>query len=215
MTAATAKTTTADESAMHAVADAMRDAAKTASEHAARVKQSASEAGPKALEAISHAVYTGSYVLAYGVVYAAVFIAQSLPQENTVMNGFRDGGQAAMEELGTVWTIGWPLPQQLPTEPPWWYRLAGATRERKIHPAANLRAAPIWIYGLRPRHDRPNGTADVVSSEGVAADEIEVHSDGEPRAAGPQRIGWLRRRSHDRRSPPPACGAEPVAARRF
>jgi hypothetical protein len=78
----------------------MRDAATTASEHAARVKQSASEAGPKALEAISHAVYTGSYVLAYGVVYAAVFIAQSLPQENPVMHGFRDGGQAAMDELG-------------------------------------------------------------------------------------------------------------------
>ena len=82
---------------MRAVADAMRDAATTASEHAAKVKQSASEGGPKALEAISHAVYTGSYVLAYGVVYAAVFIAQSLPHENPVMNGFRDGGQAAME----------------------------------------------------------------------------------------------------------------------
>jgi hypothetical protein len=30
-----------------------------------------------------------------------VFIAQSLPQENPVMNGFHDGGQAAMVELGT------------------------------------------------------------------------------------------------------------------
>jgi hypothetical protein len=43
--------------------------------------------------------YTGSYILAYGVVYAAVFIAQSLPQENPVMHGFRDGGRAAMDEL--------------------------------------------------------------------------------------------------------------------
>ena len=103
MTAATAKTTTVDtvdESAMRAVADAMRDAAATASEHAARVKQSASEAGPKALEAISHAVYSGSYVLAYGVVYAAVLIAHSLPQENPVMSGLRDGGRAAVDELG-------------------------------------------------------------------------------------------------------------------
>jgi hypothetical protein len=30
-----------------------------------------------------------------------VFIAQSLPQENSVMSGFRDGGQAAVDELGT------------------------------------------------------------------------------------------------------------------
>jgi hypothetical protein len=86
-----------------AVADAMRDAATTASAHAARVKQSASEAAPKALEAISHAFHTGSYVLAYGVVYAAVFIAHSLPQENPVMSGLRDGGRAAIDELGADW----------------------------------------------------------------------------------------------------------------
>jgi hypothetical protein len=29
-----------------------------------------------------------------------VFIAQSLPQENPIMLGFRDGGRAAMDELG-------------------------------------------------------------------------------------------------------------------
>jgi hypothetical protein len=85
---------------MRSVAEAMREAATTASEHAAKVRQSASEAGPRALDTISRMVYTGSYVLAYGVVYATVFIAQSLPQENPVMNGFRDGGQAAMDELG-------------------------------------------------------------------------------------------------------------------
>ena len=99
MTDATAKTLTADDAAMHSVAEAMREAATTASEHAANVKQSASEAGPKALETISRMVYTGPYVLAYGVVYATVFIAQSLPQENPVMQGFREGRQAAMDEL--------------------------------------------------------------------------------------------------------------------
>jgi hypothetical protein len=93
-------TTTADDAAMQSVADAMRDAATTASEHAGKVRQSASEAGPKALEAVSRMVYTGSYVLAYGVVYATVFIAQSLPQENSVMNGLRDGGRLAVDELG-------------------------------------------------------------------------------------------------------------------
>jgi len=96
-----AKTTIADQSAMQSVAAAMRDAATTASDHAAKVEQSASEAGSAALQTISHAIYTGSYVLAYGIVYATVFIAQSLPQENPVMHGFRDGGQAAMDELCT------------------------------------------------------------------------------------------------------------------
>jgi hypothetical protein len=44
--------------------------------------------------------YTTSYVLAYGVVYAMVYVAQSLPQDNSIMQGFRDGGRAALEELG-------------------------------------------------------------------------------------------------------------------
>ena len=84
---------------MHSIADAMREAAMTASEHAAKVRQSASEAGSKALETVSQMFYMGSYVLAYGVVYATVFVAQSLPQENPIIRGFRDGGQAAMNEL--------------------------------------------------------------------------------------------------------------------
>jgi hypothetical protein len=33
------------------------------------------------------------------VVYAAVFIAQSLPQENPIMQGFRDGGREAADQL--------------------------------------------------------------------------------------------------------------------
>ncbi len=84
---------------MHSVAAAMRDAAATASEHAAQVKQSVGDVGPKALDSLSRVTYTGSYILAYGIVYAAVFFFQSLPQENPVVNGFRDGGRAAMDEL--------------------------------------------------------------------------------------------------------------------
>jgi hypothetical protein len=94
-----AQTTTGEEAAMQAVAAAMRDAAATASDHAAKVKESASEAGTTALENISRMVYTGSYVLAYGLVYATVLVAQSLPQENPIMRGFRDGGRAAMGEF--------------------------------------------------------------------------------------------------------------------
>ena len=89
----------ADEGAMHSIAAAMREAAATASEHAATARQSATDVGPKALEAISQMVYTGSYVLAYGV---AVFVAQSLPQENPVMRGLRDGGRAAVDEAGEI-----------------------------------------------------------------------------------------------------------------
>ena len=101
MAAGTAAPTKTDEEvALQAVAAAMRDAATTASEHAAKVKESAGEAGANALESISRMLYTGSYVLAYGVVYAAVFVVRSLPQENPIMQGLRDGGRAAMDELG-------------------------------------------------------------------------------------------------------------------
>ena len=98
MTEVVGGTAGADEAAMQSIAAAMRDAAATASEDAGRERQPANEAGPKALEAISRMVYTGSYVLAYGVVYAAVFVAHSLPQENPVMRGLRDGGKAAADE---------------------------------------------------------------------------------------------------------------------
>jgi len=103
VTDTTADTATADDSAMRSVAEAMRGAAATASEtasqHAAKVRQSASEAGMTALGSLSRLTYTGAYALAYGVVYATVFVAQSLPQENPVMHGLRDGGQAAVDEL--------------------------------------------------------------------------------------------------------------------
>jgi len=99
MAAGSAPQAAGEEDPLRAVAAAMRDAAATASEHAAKVKESAGEAGATALESISRMAYTGSYVLAYGIVYAAVFVAQSLPQENPVMQGFRDGGRAARDEL--------------------------------------------------------------------------------------------------------------------
>ena len=84
---------------MQAVADAMRDAAATAADHAAKVKETMSEAGPRTLRAVSRFAYTSSYVVSYGVVYAAVFVAHSLPQENAVTHGLRDGGRAAMDAL--------------------------------------------------------------------------------------------------------------------
>jgi hypothetical protein len=95
-------TTTAHEPASRSASAATRDGARTASAHAAEAPDTASEAGYSALQTMPRMVYTGSYALAYGVVYATVFIAQSLPQDNPVMHGFRDGGQAAMDELGAA-----------------------------------------------------------------------------------------------------------------
>jgi len=63
-------------------------------------EKAAAEAGSDMVETISGMIYSGSYALAYGVVYAAVFVAQSLPQENPVMHAFRDGGRAAIDEIG-------------------------------------------------------------------------------------------------------------------
>ena len=93
-------TTTAREPAMKSAPAAARDGAKAVSEPAAEMPDTESEAGYSALQTMSRMIYTGCYALAYGVVYATVFIAQSLPQENPVMHGFRDGGQAVMDELG-------------------------------------------------------------------------------------------------------------------
>jgi hypothetical protein len=87
---------------MRSIAAAMREAAATAEERGAAPQQSANDTGPKALEAISQMVYTGSYVLAYGIVYGAVFVAQSLPHENSLMRGLRDGGRAAISEAGEI-----------------------------------------------------------------------------------------------------------------
>jgi hypothetical protein len=92
-------TTTAREPVTRSASAATKDGARTVSEHAAEAQDTASETGSDMLQTISGMIYSGSYAMAYGIVYAAVFVAQSLPQENPVMHGFRDGGGAAMDEL--------------------------------------------------------------------------------------------------------------------
>jgi hypothetical protein len=71
-----------------------------AAEPAASLEAVEAEDGSDMLQTFSRVIYSGAYAVAYGVVYATVFVAQSLPQENPVMHGFRDGGRAAMDELG-------------------------------------------------------------------------------------------------------------------
>jgi hypothetical protein len=96
--AVTTSTTPARESATRATPAASKDVAGRAPEHAAPTA-AAPEAEADMLQTLSRMIYSGSYALAYGVVYAAVFVAQSLPHDNPVMHGFRDGGGAAMDEL--------------------------------------------------------------------------------------------------------------------
>ena len=90
----------ADDPVTRHVSSASKDVAGAASEPAVAPAQTPAEAGADMLQTISRTIYSGSCALADGVVYAAVFVAQSLPQENPVMHGFRDGGKAAMDELG-------------------------------------------------------------------------------------------------------------------
>jgi hypothetical protein len=96
--AATTSTTPAREPATRSTA-ASKDVAGKAPEHPVPTAAAAAEPGSDMLQTMSQMIYSGSYALAYGVVYAAVFVAQSLPHENPVMHGLRDGGQAAVDEL--------------------------------------------------------------------------------------------------------------------
>ena len=96
--ALTTSTTHAREPAAKSAAAASKDMAESTSGHVASMQASA-EGESDMLQTMSRMIYSGSYALAYGIVYATVFVAQSLPQENPVMHGFRDGGRAAMDEL--------------------------------------------------------------------------------------------------------------------
>jgi hypothetical protein len=90
------------ESASRSTAAAARRSAEAAAEPDVATETIVAEGGSDVMQAVSRMVYSGAYALAYGVVYATVFVAQSLPQENPVMHGFRDGGRAAMDELSGI-----------------------------------------------------------------------------------------------------------------
>jgi hypothetical protein len=96
--AVTTSTTPAREPATRSTPAASKDVADRASGGVTPAEATA-EAGSDMLQTMSRMIYSGSYALAYGVVYATVFVAQSLPQDNPVMHGFRDGGRAAVDEI--------------------------------------------------------------------------------------------------------------------
>jgi hypothetical protein len=84
---------------LKSVADAMKDAVNQATEDAAKTKERLSQMGPDIANSASRFAYTTSYMLSYGVVYAAVFVAKSVPQENPIVEGFIDGGRAAIDAV--------------------------------------------------------------------------------------------------------------------
>jgi hypothetical protein len=93
------RATETEDSVMQSVSDAMSHASKTATDHATKATKAVAAAGPKMMQSASRLTYTSAYFLAYAVVYPVVFVAKALPQENPVMKGFRDGGQAATDAL--------------------------------------------------------------------------------------------------------------------
>lgn len=90
---------TAQSDPFESVADAMRDAIHSATEDAARTKEKLRNAGPAAMRSVSRFTYTSCYMVSYGVVYATVFLAKSIPQNNPIVEGFVDGGRAAIDAV--------------------------------------------------------------------------------------------------------------------
>lgn len=100
----TANTTLEDQTPgspdpFESVADAMRDAVHSATEDATRAREKLRQAGPDVMRSASRFTYTSCYMISYGVVYATVFLAKSIPQDNPVMEGFIDGGRAAIDAV--------------------------------------------------------------------------------------------------------------------
>lgn len=82
---------------LRSISDAMRDAIHTASEDATKARERIRDAGVG--QSLSRFAYTSSYMVSYGIVYATVFVAKSIPQDNPIVEGFIDGGRAALEAL--------------------------------------------------------------------------------------------------------------------
>jgi hypothetical protein len=83
-----------EDQVVESTAQAARDAVDSAAPHSG---YTISETG--IIPSVSRFTYNGAYAISFGIVYAAVFVTQFLPQNNPVMQGFRDGAQAARDSL--------------------------------------------------------------------------------------------------------------------
>jgi hypothetical protein len=73
-------------SAAHGFRKGKRDATAAAERHAPAIKRS-----------ISKGAYLLTYGLSFGAVYTAEVVAEMLPEDGALMQGFRDGADAARE----------------------------------------------------------------------------------------------------------------------
>jgi hypothetical protein len=52
-------------------------------------------------------------MLSYGIVYMTVFVAKSIPQNNPIVEGFVDGGRAALDALNEARSV--PVSDSVPS----------------------------------------------------------------------------------------------------
>ena len=91
---------------LKAVADAMEAAVEAARQGVADAQATATEAAPAVSRMVSNMVYKTCYGLSYGVVFPSVLLARSLPANNAVVNGFVDGGRAALDMVNEMTGVG-------------------------------------------------------------------------------------------------------------
>jgi hypothetical protein len=95
-----AKSSTSDP--LKTVADTLDRAFKAAKGRTADATAAAGAALPSASRFLSRFVYTTSYTFSYGVVFPAMMLARSIPQNNSVVQGFVDGGRAASDKVDSM-----------------------------------------------------------------------------------------------------------------
>ena len=91
----TTKASTSD--AMKTVADALVKAFKAAKGDTADATAAAGRALPAASRFLYRLVYTTSYTFSYGIVFPTMMLARSIPENNSIVQGFVDGGRAASD----------------------------------------------------------------------------------------------------------------------
>jgi hypothetical protein len=79
------------------VADAMDAAVQAVREGAADARETAAKAVPAAGLFLSRFMYTTCYTLSYGVVFPTMFVAKSIPANNPIVLGLKDGARAAID----------------------------------------------------------------------------------------------------------------------
>jgi len=84
---------------LQSVANALGTAFQAAKDGSTDARAAAENAIPAATRFVARLVYTTSYTITYGVVFPSMMIAKSLPADNAMIRGFKDGAQAAVEKV--------------------------------------------------------------------------------------------------------------------